>query len=231
MASEYFKWKFRDVKHRETPEYTPEQRRKNWWYYNKWLVIGGIAGAVILIDLFRTMTGMKEIHPDTRIAFLSDTRYSEEAIATLQDALAQYADDYNNDGRTYVEVRQFFLPENPTAKEQMYASYASEITLVSDMEECDSFLFIVPDPDAFQKAFEILSLPDGNLPQDFSEGMSCVFALKDLEAFHAETIDKDLRSYLDTLYIGRRGFWTDKTSENLEQSITFFRTVTGQKGH
>lgn len=34
MASEYLKWKYRDVKPDQTVELTPRQKRANWWYYH-----------------------------------------------------------------------------------------------------------------------------------------------------------------------------------------------------
>lgn len=232
MASEYLKWKYRDVQHRETPEYTPEEKRKNWWYYNKWLVIGGIIGVLLLADLGATALGLKEKHPDCRIAFITETKYSDEAIAAFQDALEEYAEDYSKDKEVYIEVRQYVMPDNPTVEEQMYMAYASEITLVSDLESCDSFLIITKDPDVFQKSFEVLCYPDGTLPTDFSEGTSCAKAISSLSSFTNMDIAADLREYLNDCYIARRGFWTEKTCDNLEGSVSFYEALlSGKKGN
>ena len=40
MASEYWKWKFKDVRPEEKRELTPEEKRKNWWHYHRWHEIG-----------------------------------------------------------------------------------------------------------------------------------------------------------------------------------------------
>ena len=40
MASQYLKWKYRDVKPDAPVELTEAQRRANWWHYNKWYVLG-----------------------------------------------------------------------------------------------------------------------------------------------------------------------------------------------
>ncbi|MBQ7994236.1 MAG: hypothetical protein IJ252_14535 [Solobacterium sp.] len=231
MASEYLKWKYRDVQHRDKPEYTPEEKRKNWWYYNKWLVIGGIIGAILLIDLFRTMAGLKTEHPDVQIALLSEYTISEEALGTLETSLAEYADDYNNDGKVLVRVVPYFLPDSPEAEEAVYKAYASEITLVSDMEECSSFLFLTDDPDSFQEAFEVLCYPDGTLPEEGTAGSDCAIAVNSLEAFTANEIDPSLRDYLKNYFIARRGFWREKTSENPEGCMEFFSKITQQKGN
>lgn len=231
MASEYYKWKFRDVKHREEREYTDKEKRQNWWYYNKWLVIGGIIGAFVLVDLFRTVTGMKTVRPDVRIAFVTESRLSEEDIDALENSLAKYAQDYNNDKKTLVEVRQFLMPGNPTAEEVMYAQYASEVTLISDMDQCDSFLFIMKDPDSFQKAFEVFAYPDGTLSSASTKGSECAFAIKDLKAFQTLEIDSSLKEFMNGYYIARRGFWTERTCENYEGCIEFFTAITRQKGN
>ncbi len=230
MASEYYKWKYRNEQHRETPEYTAEERRKNWWYYNKWNVIFGIIAAILLIDLFRTATGMKTEKPDCMIAFITERTLDQETIEQFENELAVYADDYNGDGKTLIKIRQYLMPENPTAEEQIYASYASEITLVSDIEECSSFLFIMKDPEAFQKAFAVLSYPDGSLPEETVSGLDCAAAWKDLPVFGKMDIDPELREILKDCYIGRRGFWTEKTTANAEQCAEFFHTLIAQKG-
>ena len=42
MASEYLKWKYRDVGPEQAVELTPRQKRANWWYYHKWYVLLGL---------------------------------------------------------------------------------------------------------------------------------------------------------------------------------------------
>ena len=51
MASEYLKWKYRDVQRREAVVLTPAERRKNWWHYHKWHVVIGLALAVLAVYL------------------------------------------------------------------------------------------------------------------------------------------------------------------------------------
>ena len=51
MASEYLKWKYRDVKPRETKELTPAEKRKNWWHYHKWHILTGVVLAAALASL------------------------------------------------------------------------------------------------------------------------------------------------------------------------------------
>lgn len=225
MASEYLKQKYRDVPQRKKKEYTPEEKRRNWWHYNKWFVIGGIIGAILLTDLVLTMLGLRTRHPDVQIAFLTEYEVSPSAVKTLQDSLAAYADDYNDDKKVIVEVRQFVMPDSPQ-EEQSQLAYASQIALLGDLEECASFLFLIKDPDSFQKSYEILCQPDGTLPPEGTPGRDCAIAAETLGAFSAGEINPLLREYLKEYYIARRGFWTDKTCANYEGCVEFFSKIT-----
>lgn len=224
MASEYLKWKYRDVEHREKPEYTPEEKRKNWWHYNKWFVIGGIIGAILLADLVLTMLGLRTRHPDVQIAMLTEFEVSPSAVKTLQESLADYADDYNGDKKVIVEIRQFIMPDSPQ-EQQSQLAYASQISLMADLEECGTFLFLVKDPDSFQKNYEILCYPDGTLPPAGTAGSDLAVAADTLKAFASEEINLPLREYLKEYYIARRGFWTDKTCANYEGCKEFFAKI------
>lgn len=224
MASEYLKWKYRDVRQREKHEYTPEEKRRNWWHYNKWFVIGGVIGAILLTDLVLTMLGLRTRHPDVQIAFLTEYEVSPSAVKTLQDSLAAYADDYNGDKKVIVEVRQFVMPDNPS-EEQSQIEYASQIALLGDLEECGSFLFMIRDPDAFQNSYEVLCYPDGTLPPAGTAGSDLAVAADTLKAFASEEINLPLREYLKEYYIARRGFWTDKTCANYEGCAEFFAKI------
>ncbi len=46
MASEYLKWKYRNVRPDAPVERTRKQRRQNWWHYHKWHVILAAAAVV-----------------------------------------------------------------------------------------------------------------------------------------------------------------------------------------
>ena len=69
MASEYLKWKYRDVQRREEFVMTPEERRKNWWHYHKWHVVIGvllIALAVYLVCQARLPDRLRGDEPPAR---------------------------------------------------------------------------------------------------------------------------------------------------------------------
>ena len=58
MASEYLKWKYRDVKPDEPIRLTRKEKALNWWHYHKWYVLlgslipGALTGLIVGMHLF-----------------------------------------------------------------------------------------------------------------------------------------------------------------------------------
>lgn len=222
MASEYLKWKYRDEKPREKKELTKEEKRANWWYYHKYHVIFGVIGALLLGDLIIDATGIFETKPDVQIALITHSVPDSEMTARLKNEMEQIAEDYNGDRKVSVAVNSYYFPESSGTEETMYAGYASEVTLISDMEECSSFVFLMPEPDSFQNFFEILSFTDGSLPETFENAEGCVLKCSDLDAF------RNLPELADW-YAGRRGFWRSKTVKNIKGCESFWNRLIQEK--
>ena len=76
MASEYLKWKYKDVKPDEKPVYTKKELRRNWWDYNLIWVIVGIVGALILFFIIKDM--FFRTKPDYEVALIAANAPEEE---------------------------------------------------------------------------------------------------------------------------------------------------------
>ena len=84
MASEYLKWKYRDVQPDAPVERTKKQRRQNWWYYHKWHVGIGVLAAAIAGNLaWHVLT---QVHPDYQIAYVGTYPLSKEEAAAWEEA-------------------------------------------------------------------------------------------------------------------------------------------------
>lgn len=69
MASEYLKWKYRDVKPSQPVQLTKKELRRNWWHYHKWHVLFGAAAVCMAVSLVWSM--VMQVRPDYQIAYVA----------------------------------------------------------------------------------------------------------------------------------------------------------------
>lgn len=209
MASEYYKWLARDVKPEEKKILTPAERRKNWWYYHKYHVLIGIVLLGIGVSLVCSYFGIGKVKTDYAVAYVGGTSLSEETVEAIQNCFAELGKDENGDGKVYVAVNQYVSHSTGDADTYYYAQ-AAMAQLIADITDCDSYFFLLEDPEGFQEEIHVLCNADGSLPADtdFSTAgrawaVAEIPALNDLEG-------------LDGLHLGRRGFWTEETVKYAE---------------
>lgn len=210
MAGEYYRWLARDVKPVEHRELTPAEKRKNWWYYYKYHVLIGLVLTAIGINLICSYFGIGQTKPDYALAYVGDVSLSDQAVEALQAAFAELGRDENGDGEIYVAVNQY-VRHSTGDSDTFYYAQAAAAQLIGDITDCDSFFFLLSDPEGFQREMHVLCNWDGSLPADEDGKLGDkVRLLADCPALG------ELPEELETLYLGRRGFWTEKTVEHLE---------------
>ncbi|MBQ8055126.1 MAG: hypothetical protein IJV58_10695 [Oscillospiraceae bacterium] len=190
---------------------------KNWIYYYKWYVVAGVLLLIFAVRYIAGILGVAEPRPDLQAAYVGRHVLSEETITALQDLLASKAGDFNGDGKVLVTVHQYLTSDETDIAEAQQSASAAEISLVGDIDGCESYLFLLEDPQQFQIEWQILADSEGNPPaaDDYSvEGKVTPLTdfLPDLRAVAAEE-DRDV---LSSLMVGRRCFYTEKTCENAE---------------
>ena len=151
MASEYLKWKYRDVEPEKPVELTKKQRRQNWWHYHKWHVLTG--AVLVLAAASWAWNALTQVHPDYQIAYVGSSPLSEEDAAAWEARLAALGADCDGDGRVVAELRQY--PVFP-GQEQAEFNYVSKVKLLADLDSRESYFFLLEDPEKFQADYEIL---------------------------------------------------------------------------
>lgn len=151
MASEYLKWKYRDVQPDAPVELTKKQRRRNWWHYHKWYV--GIGVIAVLIAGNMVWHALTQVHPDCQIAYVGAYPLSGEETAAWEDSLSALGADFNGDGKVVVRLNQY--PTGGSGDDLMYAA-ASNVKLMADLDSCESYFFLLEDPEGFQADYEVL---------------------------------------------------------------------------
>ena len=238
MASEYLKWKYRDVTPVEHVELTKREKRRNWWHYHKWHVIIGVVLLCAAADVLCHMLGIGEIRPDYRIAYVGSAYLPDETVAALEAALSELGEDANGDGQTVVELRQY-VDGGAGDSDAAYYAMAASTKLMADITGRESYFFLLEDPEAFQANYHALRRLDGTLPTDVDRDWErCCVRWADCPALagldlgdYEETLltqqyAGDNQSLLEGLYLARRGFWTEKTSANAEACDALWDVLT-----
>lgn len=203
---------------------------KNWWYYHKWYVIIGVILLGIAIDLIGSALGLFTKSPDLQIAYVGKTPLPHDTASALQHAFSTLAGDFNHDGETIVQINQYISSTNTTDVDTAYYQYASEITLIGDISDCESYIFLMEDPQDFQREFQLLACPDGSCPdkRDYSiedkvfVWSECpVLAEMELgtytEITMGQTTSGSNQELLSDFSLGRRCFYNDTVTDNLQE--------------
>jgi len=214
---------------------------KNWWHYYKWYVICGAILFFIFIDLIGNAFGWFQKSPDIQIAYVGETSLPEDTVNAVKQAFASLCEDYNHDGEILVQVNQY-ISGNPKDVDADTLSYrqASMITLMGDINDCESYFFLMENPDEVQREFQVLSMPDGTCPDetDFSaEGKvlrweNCpLLSEMDLGSYTTILFGQEEsgsnQDLLASLYLGRRCFYDDRHSEHAAECSLLWDTLQG----
>lgn len=215
---------------------------KNWWYYYKWYVICGTGLTILILYLVFHALGFFTKTPDFQIAYIGETELPQDTVRALEHAFASLSRDFNGDNEVNVKVRQYVSDKQ--SPDAIYYGYASEISLIGDIADCESYFFIMDHPQAFQKSFHVLAAPDGSCPDelDFStEGKAIawkdcpVLTNLDLGTYSVTILGQETtgenQALLSSLYIGRRCFYTDDTTANLSQCNDLWNQLTRKENH
>ena len=233
MASEYLMKKYKDVKPEVKRELTPAEKRKNWWYYYKWHVVIG-AG---LLAIFGSIVwnALHQIKPDYQIAYVGTNVLPDDTAAAVEACFAALGEDLNGDGKVVIRLVQYASSGGTDAQAVM----AAEVRLMADLTECESYFFLLEDPERFQQNYGSLRRLDGSLPVDAGtsgEGMYLAWeqcpVLTQMELgeysypLMGAAVTGSSNDLLSKLYIARRGFWTEKTTPYPEGCKALWEKIT-----
>ena len=224
MASEYYKQKFKDVQPDEKREYTKKEKAANWWYYHKWHVVMGLLVFVFIADIGRSMLGIGKTKYDYQIAFVSDTTMSENAQAAVEEVFASFGEDLNNDGKITVCINQYpvYLTDDKEYSEDVQAA---QVSMIGDIDEGSSYLFILDDPEVFQDVYGILAYTDGTLPETTDDEQSAIsYACSECSALMEAAQEAGVAKVFEGRYIAQRGYWTD-VPDDYDGYIAFWNRI------
>lgn len=193
------------------------QKRKNWWYYNKWYVICGVVLLGIIIHVAGNGLGWWTKIPDLQIAYIGKTELPSEALSELEDVFSRLADDFNGDGEVIIRINQYLSGFQSFDPDILQYQYASEITLIGDISDCESYFFLMDDPAQFQRSFQLLAAVDGSCPDDEDYSVEDKVIMWSDCPLLAEADTGNNQELLAGLFIGRRCFPTDDRTDYADE--------------
>lgn len=209
---------------------TRTEKYKNWWHYRKWYVIIGVILCVSACSLIGNALGLFTKSPDLQIAYVGKSALPEDTVSAIQQTFTTLAGDYNADGEVIVQVNQYISHDQNADAETAYYQYASEITLMADISEGESYFFLMDEPQDFQQEYQILATPDGGCPAQADYSITDKTILWEdcpilseaetgsyTETIAGQTITGSNQEALSGLYLGRRCFYSSKVSAHTEE--------------
>lgn len=221
MASEYLKWKARDEKPAPPPPpLTRKEKALNWLHYHKLHLIAAAVLLWIAGSMLWNILGIGQTRPDYIFSYIGRNPLSEQDAAALQTAFAALGADENGDGKVTVELRQYATERGGDLETALYYNSADNTRLMADLTVGDSYFFVVEDPDAVQRSYQILAKADGTPPEEIDyEGMDKVFRL-------GELAELKVPETLSGLYLGRRCFYEGKQLDAHTADAAFWQRLT-----
>lgn len=212
---------------------TKHEKWKNWWHYYKWYVVCGVLLFAIACDLIGNALGFWQKAPDFQIAYVGKTELPSDTAAALETIFSSMQElDFNGDGEVIVRINQYPNCLSDSDMNTVSYEYSSEIALIGDISDCESYFFLMDDPDLFQKKYQLLSDSAGNCPKDTDYSVDDkAFLWSDCPILFeisssADAIASGSQVFLSKLYIGRRFFYTDAQSKNVEKCSGLWEQMT-----
>lgn len=240
MASEYLLKKAKEQNVEPKRELTPKEKRKNWWDYNKWFVMIGLAAIVFAGYTIWNSVFNAPPKPDYQIAYVGEAGIPEGTLGALESALAEKGQDLNGDGQVVVEIKKY---EFSSQAEDPQTLMGNQARLIGDIFASEFFCYLMEDPASFQEQYGMLAYPDGRVPE---EGMApsddlwlawkdCpVLSEMDLGSTSLGGVDQEIavenQRLLSELYIGRSVAMDGWEAGNMEGYAALWEAITEGAG-
>lgn len=132
-----------------------------FWYYYRIHTI--IALAVLFIFGPMVWEMITAVHADYSVAIVSQQYYDDQTMAAFQQVLDERCEDLNGDGHIKVDVMYYQVDLKDPSKNDAGVS-----ALDGDLIAGKSGLFLLEDPETFQRISYALTYLDGSEPEEES---------------------------------------------------------------
>ena len=154
-----------------TKKQSHDKSLSHWLTYNWGWILGGAALLAVLVYSALSHTGGPRA--DYTVTWVGTTYLSEGEVEAICQAIAQAGADQNGDGAVVTDVVQYVIDFTLTGEDHGYAdSHANNVKLLAHLQAEDCLLFLLEDPEQFQRSTGALRYLDGAIPTDV-DGYEC----------------------------------------------------------
>lgn len=133
------------------------------WFSYHWGIVP-IALVLIFLAWF-SWNGRQGPKADYSVGWVGRTMLTEEEEQALSDAVAALGSDRNGDGTVLVEVLQYMVDFDMEAIDSnAETNYSYVLKLVNELQLNTCYLYLMEDPEGFQRATGALRYLDGSVP-------------------------------------------------------------------
>ena len=199
--------------------YTTREKLENWLYYNWWIPVLVLFLLVVGGSMIVARSEQDRTKADYRVAYVGYQVLEGEMLEAAEWAFVSLGTDVNGDGMVTVSISQYITGDQ-SGFEGAYYGRAAEVALLADLDEGESYFFLLDEPEAFQKSLLILANPDGSpAAEDDTNVADKVFACGSLPAFAGLETE-------NPLYLGRRCFLNPDMEANSNENAALWAALT-----
>lgn len=180
----------------------------HWLTYNgKWVALIAV---ILLLGVYLERNNSESVPADHIVTWVGCTELTEEEEEAITAAMEAVSTDENGDGEVIVTIRQFAIDFRVDATEEAAEeTYYNTLKLLNQLNDADSYLFLMDDPEKFQFNTGVLQYLNGDISGE-EDNYECENWAEMCVAWSYDGFDR-------TVYLGRRALF----EEDADYETTF----------
>lgn len=217
-------------------EYTTKDKLINWLRYHIWYLVA--VGMLLVIGASMVSTKMEQSQQacDYCIAYIGTFELPAGCVSALETEIAALGVDADGDGEITVRINQYIVSDTDGQVGEVAYGRVAEIALLADIDEGESYFFLVEYPEEFQQDFQLMAHMDGSPSADEDFGVwdkvyrwgdcpvPASMALGASGDAAGEQVDH--QQLLADLYLGRRCFVNKRMGINSQENADLWNILT-----
>ena len=216
--------------------YTAKEKFFNWLHYHIWHLAAVALLLVMATGILANKISQTKESYDYYIAYIATAELPSECLSALKSEIGALGVDVDGDGEVTVKISQY-IPSTTTATyEEAAYGRTAEVAILTDINEGESYFFLVEYPEDFQLDFQLMAHLDGSPSAKDDFGVwDKVYSWADCPTLTAlnlgSSVDEagqeiDHQEFLSKLYLGRRCFIDTRMKSNSPENAALWDLLT-----